>query len=266
MLHHLPPPHSEDKCPCRQQLSTRGVEADQPHGRRDLRGERRNPATYDTTAAGTWGRTAAVLRWPRRCGGRPLMGLAFPSAAEVTSAGLVESVADHHAPTGLVDLVSQLGYALLDFGFQHGGRHPADAIAPGLPGCTWQPRRQRHVAGRYASADPETVSFGARLGRGVLLSRDLLLAGPAVLGGYGVDDRRGAVLGARIQFERAVRHLDVVAVLEGRERPLETCLADVAPGQAQQLYDSGTPVPKIAQTFKIGRSTIHGYITPRASE
>lgn len=36
--------------------------------------------------------------------------------------------------------------------------------------------------------------------------------------------------------------------------------------QAQQLYDSGTPVPKIAQTFKIGRSTIYGYITPRATE
>lgn len=36
--------------------------------------------------------------------------------------------------------------------------------------------------------------------------------------------------------------------------------------QAQQLYDSGTPVPKIAQSFKIGRSTIYGYITPRASE
>ncbi|MET9662612.1 helix-turn-helix domain-containing protein [Streptomyces sp. NPDC006510] len=31
--------------------------------------------------------------------------------------------------------------------------------------------------------------------------------------------------------------------------------------QAQQLYDSGTSVPKIAQTFKIGRFTIDGYIT-----
>ncbi|MER6372605.1 recombinase family protein [Streptomyces mirabilis] len=36
--------------------------------------------------------------------------------------------------------------------------------------------------------------------------------------------------------------------------------------QAQQLYDSGTPVPKIAQTFKIGRSTIYGYITPKAAK
>ncbi|MFF2254593.1 helix-turn-helix domain-containing protein [Streptomyces sp. NPDC058142] len=31
--------------------------------------------------------------------------------------------------------------------------------------------------------------------------------------------------------------------------------------QAQQLYDSGIPVRKIAQTFQIGRSTIYGYIT-----
>ncbi|WP_371572362.1 recombinase family protein [Streptomyces sp. NBC_01314] len=36
--------------------------------------------------------------------------------------------------------------------------------------------------------------------------------------------------------------------------------------QAQQLYDSGTPVPKIAQTFKIGRSTIYGYITLKAAK
>ncbi|WP_173265189.1 recombinase family protein [Streptomyces pacificus] len=36
--------------------------------------------------------------------------------------------------------------------------------------------------------------------------------------------------------------------------------------QAQQLYDSGTPIPKIAQTFKIGRSPIYGYITPKAAK
>ncbi|WP_051926402.1 recombinase family protein [Streptomyces durhamensis] len=33
--------------------------------------------------------------------------------------------------------------------------------------------------------------------------------------------------------------------------------------QAQQLYDSGASIPKIAQTFKTGRSTIYPYITPK---
>ncbi|MEU9126107.1 recombinase family protein [Streptomyces sp. NPDC048506] len=33
--------------------------------------------------------------------------------------------------------------------------------------------------------------------------------------------------------------------------------------QAQQLYDSGASIPKIAQTFKTGRSTIYRYITPK---
>ncbi|MFD7340204.1 helix-turn-helix domain-containing protein [Streptomyces violascens] len=35
--------------------------------------------------------------------------------------------------------------------------------------------------------------------------------------------------------------------------------------QAQQLYDSGTAIPKIAQTFKTGRSTIYDCITPKRS-
>ncbi|MFJ9752802.1 recombinase family protein [Streptomyces chartreusis] len=33
--------------------------------------------------------------------------------------------------------------------------------------------------------------------------------------------------------------------------------------QAQQLYDSGIPVPKIARTFKSARATIYRYITPK---
>lgn len=35
--------------------------------------------------------------------------------------------------------------------------------------------------------------------------------------------------------------------------------------QAQQLYDSGTPVPKIARTFKAAPATIYRYITPKRS-
>ncbi|MDK9496149.1 recombinase family protein [Streptomyces katrae] len=35
--------------------------------------------------------------------------------------------------------------------------------------------------------------------------------------------------------------------------------------QAQQLYDSGTPVPKIARTFKAAPATIYRYITPKAA-
>ncbi|MEU8518893.1 helix-turn-helix domain-containing protein [Streptomyces sp. NBC_01216] len=35
--------------------------------------------------------------------------------------------------------------------------------------------------------------------------------------------------------------------------------------QAQQLYDSGTPVPKIARTFKPAPATIYRYITPKAA-
>ncbi|MGW0822561.1 helix-turn-helix domain-containing protein [Streptomyces sp. NPDC002845] len=31
--------------------------------------------------------------------------------------------------------------------------------------------------------------------------------------------------------------------------------------QAQQLYDSGTPVPKIARTFKAAPATIYRHIT-----
>ncbi|MEU0835673.1 recombinase family protein [Streptomyces sp. NPDC005969] len=34
--------------------------------------------------------------------------------------------------------------------------------------------------------------------------------------------------------------------------------------QAQQLYDSGTPVPKIARTFKAAPATMHRYITLKA--
>ncbi|MEU9305210.1 recombinase family protein [Streptomyces sp. NPDC048269] len=33
--------------------------------------------------------------------------------------------------------------------------------------------------------------------------------------------------------------------------------------QAQQLYDSGAPVPKIARTFKSAPATIYRYITPQ---
>ena len=35
--------------------------------------------------------------------------------------------------------------------------------------------------------------------------------------------------------------------------------------QAQQLYDSGTPAPKIARTFKAAPATIYRYITPKAT-
>jgi DNA invertase Pin-like site-specific DNA recombinase len=36
--------------------------------------------------------------------------------------------------------------------------------------------------------------------------------------------------------------------------------------QAQQLYNSGTPVTKIAQAFKAAPSTIYRHITPKAAE
>ncbi|MGW7167122.1 helix-turn-helix domain-containing protein [Streptomyces sp. NPDC054884] len=49
----------------------------------------------------------------------------------------------------------------------------------------------------------------------------------------------------------------------GGRRPL---LTPEQAEQAQQLYDSGTSIPKIAQTFKTARSTIYRYITPKASE
>ncbi|MGW4032022.1 helix-turn-helix domain-containing protein [Streptomyces sp. NPDC004838] len=35
--------------------------------------------------------------------------------------------------------------------------------------------------------------------------------------------------------------------------------------QAQQLYDSNTPVPKIARTLKAAPATIYRYITPKAA-
>ncbi|NUL05891.1 Hin recombinase [Streptomyces lunaelactis] len=35
--------------------------------------------------------------------------------------------------------------------------------------------------------------------------------------------------------------------------------------QAQELYDSGTPVPKIARTFKAAPATIYRYITPKTA-
>ncbi|WP_149181393.1 helix-turn-helix domain-containing protein [Streptomyces sp. TRM49041] len=46
----------------------------------------------------------------------------------------------------------------------------------------------------------------------------------------------------------------------GGPRPL---LTPEQAEQAQQLYDSGASIPKIAQTFKTARSTIYRYITPK---
>ncbi|MFF7984151.1 recombinase family protein [Streptomyces sp. NPDC007901] len=46
----------------------------------------------------------------------------------------------------------------------------------------------------------------------------------------------------------------------GGRRPL---LTPEQAEQAQQLYDSGASIPKIAQTFKTARSTIYRYITPK---
>lgn len=53
----------------------------------------------------------------------------------------------------------------------------------------------------------------------------------------------------------------------GGEAGAEVGLVDPSVGarrQAQHLYDSGTPVPKIARTFKAAPATIYRYITPRA--
>ena len=61
-------------------------------------------------------------------------------------------------------------------------------------------------------------------GRG-LLDADAVLARQA-LGGRALGLRRGA----RVELEAAVAHLDLVAVLELRQRVLEAPLADVAPG------------------------------------
>ncbi|MFI1973304.1 helix-turn-helix domain-containing protein [Streptomyces cinnamoneus] len=62
--------------------------------------------------------------------------------------------------------------------------------------------------------------------------------------------RRGGVAGGLAGGTRGVR---------GRAR-----LTSEQIDQAQQLYDSGTPVLKVARTFKVAPATIYRYITPKS--
>jgi hypothetical protein len=93
-----------------------------------------------------------------------------------------------------------------------------------------QPVRVERVAGaREVEAEVEPL-LGGDL-RHLLLHRAGLLDARAVL----LRQVLGAIAltlsrGGGVELEAAPRHLDRVAVLEGRERGLEAALADVAPG------------------------------------
>ncbi|MEV7003914.1 recombinase family protein [Streptomyces sp. NPDC093982] len=69
------------------------------------------------------------------------------------------------------------------------------------------------------------------------------------------------------EFELAATNDDLAAArARGKTGGRPPRLTPEQVEQAQQLYNSGTPVTKIARTFKAAPSTIYRHITPRAPE